>query len=77
MLALDTVQVYARPLAVCVFVAGTCLGVRRPTPLAVFLAKAFAVAFGASELIASDLVSFRFHGEHSPRDFSIHVKNRL
>lgn len=74
MLALDTVQVYARPLAVCVFVAGTCFGVRRPTPLAVFLAKAFAVAFGASELIASDLVSFRFHGEHSPRDFSIHVK---
>ena len=71
---LDPVLPYVRPLAVCVLVAGTCLGVRAPTPLAVILAKSWALAFGASELIASDLISIHLHGEYSPRDLSIRVK---
>ena len=74
MQGLDPVLPYVRPLAVCVLVAGTCLGVRAPTPLAVILAKSWALAFGASELIASDLISIRLHGEYSPRDLSIRVK---
>ena len=71
---LDTMLEYVRPLAVCVIVAGVCFGMRRPTPLAVFLAKSFALAFGADELIASGLISIRLHGEHSPRDLSIRIK---
>ena len=74
MQALHEVAATVRPLAVCALVAGTCFLVREPTPRAVFLAKFFALAFGASELKASDLIAIRLHGEYSPRDFSIRVK---
>jgi len=62
-------------LAACLILAGTYFGVQRlPSPVALFLAKAFALALGASELVAGDLITVQFHGVHGPRDVSFRVK---
>jgi hypothetical protein len=68
------VRQYVQTLAACLILAGTYCGVQRPSPVALFLAKAFALAFGASELIAGDLITVQFHGVHGPRDLSFRVK---
>jgi hypothetical protein len=64
----------ARPAAVAFVVVGTCFGVRKPTWSAVILAKLLAIGLGASEVIASERISFRYHGEHSPRDLSVRIR---
>ena len=65
---------HVRPVVVAFIVAGTCFGVRKPTWSAVILAKLLALCLGASELIASERISIRYHGEYSPRDVSLRIR---
>jgi hypothetical protein len=71
---LSGVLEYAWPVTVAFVVVGICFGVRKPTFTAVILAKLLAIGLGAREVIASERISIRYHGEHSPRDMSLRIR---
>jgi hypothetical protein len=71
---LSGVLEYARPVTVAFVVVGTCFGVRKPTWTAVILAKLLAIGLGAMEVIASERISIRYYGEHSPRDLALRIR---